>query len=269
MNETNTIESSSGRIKIQRDRTDTGKIPELSVLIPVHNEAENIAGLIGEIRATLDQRLDYEIVYVDDGSTDDTYKELLKASANCRNLRIVRHLNNCGQSTALCTAVRAARAPRVVTLDGDGQNDPADIPKLWARCTDGGPVEYMAVCGYRKRRQDTLVKRFSSRLANNFRKFVLKDATPDTGCGIKLFSRAAFLELPYFDHMHRFLPALFLRQGGRVISVEVNHRPRTRGQSHYGMANRLWIGLVDTFGVAWLQRRIKHPMIIEEKNNAN
>jgi len=252
----------------QGNKTDTGNTPELSVLVPVHNEAENISSLIGEIRATLDQLLDYEIVYVDDGSTDNTYEELLKAARDCRNLRIVRHRSNCGQSTALCTAVRAARADRVLTLDGDGQNDPADIPKLWTRSLEADPAENLVICGYRRRRQDTVVKKISSRLANRFRQFILKDATPDTGCGIKLFPRAAFLDLPYFDHMHRFLPALFLRQGNKVISVEVNHRPRTRGQSHYGMANRLWIGLVDTFGVAWLQRRIKYPAIVEEKNDS-
>jgi dolichol-phosphate mannosyltransferase len=267
--DTKGIEPSSARLKTVGVREDSRKTPELSVLVPVHNEAQNIAGLIGEIRKALDQLLDYEIVYVDDGSTDDTYGELLKAARECRNLRIVRHRKNCGQSTALCTAVRAARSARVVTLDGDGQNDPADIPKLWVRSSEAGPAENLVICGYRRRRQDTLVKKLSSRIANSFRQFILKDATPDTGCGIKLFHRAAFLELPYFDHMHRFLPALFLRQGGKPISVEVNHRPRTRGQSHYGMANRLWIGLVDTFGVAWLQRRVKHPRIVEEKNNEN
>ena len=254
-------------INAQGDKSDTGKAPALSVLVPVHNEAQNIAVLIGEIRKALDQLLAYEIIYVDDGSTDNTYGELLKAARDCSNLRIVRHRKNCGQSTALSSAVKAARAALVVTLDGDGQNDPADIPKLWARSSEAGSAENLVICGYRRRRQDTLVKKLSSRIANGFRQFILKDATPDTGCGIKLFRRAAFLELPYFDHMHRFLPALFLRQGGRAISVEVNHRPRIRGQSHYGMANRLWIGLVDTFGVAWLQRRMKHAKIIEEKNN--
>jgi len=245
----------------------SGTFPALSVLVPVHNEEENIAGLIGEIRTALDPLLEYEIIYVDDGSTDNTYGELQHVARECRNLRIVRHRNNCGQSTALCTAVRAARAPRVVTLDGDGQNDPADIPKLWARSSTSNHDEELVICGYRRRRQDTLMKKISSRLANRFRQFILKDATPDTGCGIKLFPRDAFLELPYFDHMHRFLPALFLRRRSRVISIEVNHRPRTRGESHYGMANRLWIGLVDTFGVAWLQRRMKHVEIVEEKNN--
>ena len=269
MDDTEGIEPSSARLKTAGKNEDSKRTPELSVLVPVHNEAQNIGALIGEIRKALDTLLDYEIIYVDDGSTDDTYGELLKASRECKNLRIVRHRNNCGQSTALCTAVKKARAARVVTLDGDGQNDPADIPKLWARSVETGSAENLVICGYRRRRQDTLVKKLSSRIANSFRQSVLKDATPDTGCGIKLFGRAAFLELPYFDHMHRFLPALFLRQGGKAISVEVNHRPRTRGQSHYGMANRLWIGLVDTFGVAWLQRRVKHPRIVEEKNNEN
>ena len=269
MDETKDIAPSPPLREAQKSNEETGETPELSVLVPVHNEALNIAALIGEIRAALDQLLDYEIVYVDDGSTDDTISELLKAAGDGKNLRIVRHRNNCGQSTALCTGVRAARAPHVVTLDGDGQNDPADIPKLWALSHDAGSAEQVMICGYRRRRQDSLVKKLSSRLANGFRQYILKDATPDTGCGLKLFPRAFFLELPYFDHMHRFLPALFLRQGGRVMSIEVNHRPRIRGQSHYGMANRLWIGLVDTFGVAWLQRRIKHPIIIEEKINEN
>jgi dolichol-phosphate mannosyltransferase len=266
MNDVKDIEPSSLRLHAQGYKTETGKSPQLSVLVPVHNEAQNIAGLIGEIRAALDQLLDYEIVYVDDGSSDDTYGELLKAAKDCKNLRIVRHRNNCGQSTALCTGVKAALAAHVVTLDGDGQNDPADIPKLWKHSAAAVSPGDLVICGYRRQRQDTWVKKLSSRLANNFRQFILKDATPDTGCGIKLFPRAAFLELPYFDHMHRFLPALFQRQGVKAISVEVNHRPRTRGQSHYGMANRLWIGLVDTFGVAWLQRRIKHPRIEEKKN---
>jgi len=248
---------------------DSRNRPELSVLVPVHNEALNIASLVGEIRSALDAMLDYEIVYVDDGSTDDTWGELLKAARECGKLRLVRHQNNCGQSTTLCTAVKAARADWVVTLDGDGQNDPADIPKLWARRQEYDKGQESCICGWRRQRQDNWLKRVSSRVANRFRQSILKDATPDTGCGIKLFPRELFLQVPYFDHMHRFLPALFLRQGGKVTSVEVNHRPRTRGQSHYGMGNRLWIGLVDTFGVAWLQRRVKHPTIIEESRNEN
>jgi glycosyltransferase involved in cell wall biosynthesis len=251
----------------QKNRGNTANTASLSVVVPVHNESQNIVSLVEEIHAALDQLLAYEIVYVDDGSSDDTGEKLRQAGSKWQNVRIVRHRNNCGQSTALSTGVRAACADWVVTLDGDGQNDPADIPKLWDKCTSSGRNQNLIICGYRRRRQDSLLKKISSRIANRFRQFILKDATPDTGCGIKLFSRAAFLKLPYFDHMHRFLPALFLRQGGKVISVEVNHRPRVRGQSHYGMANRLWIGLVDTFGVAWLQRRMKLPIITEEKNN--
>jgi dolichol-phosphate mannosyltransferase len=250
----------------QKNR-DAARTASLSVVIPVHNEARNIFPLVEEIHAALDQLLTYEIVYVDDSSSDDTMGKLREAESKWQNIRIVSHRNNCGQSTALCTGVRAAHSDWVVTLDGDGQNDPADIPKLWDKCTSSGRNEKLIICGYRRQRRDTWLKRISSRIANRFRQFILKDATPDTGCGIKLFSRAAFLKLPYFDHMHRFLPALFLRQGGAAVSVEVNHRPRTRGQSHYGMANRLWIGLVDTFGVAWLQRRMKLPIITEEKNN--
>lgn len=253
--------------EIEQHRGNSTNTTSLSVVVPVHNESQNIISLVEEIHGALDQLLAYEIIYVDDGSTDNTYEKLNEAGYKWQNMRVVRHRNNCGQSTALCTGVRAAYSDWVVTLDGDGQNDPADIPKLWDKCTSSGSHENLIICGYRRRRQDTWLKRISSRLANRFRQFILKDATPDTGCGIKLFSRTAFLKLPYFDHMHRFLPALFLRQGGSVISVEVNHRPRTRGQSHYGMTNRLWIGLVDTFGVAWLQRRMKLPIITEEKNN--
>lgn len=243
--------------------------PDLSVVIPVHNEAENISLLCKEIQVVLDGLMDYEIIYVDDCSTDNTYNEILRESEKCSYLRVIRHLQNCGQSTALLTGVKEARGEKIVTLDGDGQNDPADIPNLWQQLKKSEFPENLIVCGYRRHRHDSLLKKVSSRIANGFRQYILKDATPDTGCGIKMFSRAAFLELPYFDHMHRFLPALFLRNNGRVISVVVNHRPRTRGQSHYGMFNRLWIGLIDTFGVAWLQRRVKHPRIVEEKNNEN
>ena len=242
------------------------RIPDLSVVIPVHNEVENISVLCREIQTVLDGLLDYEIVYVDDGSSDNTYDEILRQAGKCSAIRVIRHRQNCGQSTALWTGVREARAEKIVTLDGDGQNDPADIPKLWQQWSNSNHAENLIVCGYRRQRHDTPLKKVSSRIANGFRQYILKDATPDTGCGIKMFSRAAFLELPYFDHMHRFLPALFIRNNGRAISVAVNHRPRTRGQSHYGMFNRLWIGLVDTFGVAWLQRRIKHPMISKEQN---
>ena len=171
-----------------------------------------------------------------------------------------RHRASCGQSAAIATGVRAARAPWSATLDGDGQNDPADIPALFAQAQAHavGPV---LVAGHRVNRRDTRVKQLSSRLANGVRAQLLKDATPDTGCGLKVFERAAFLALPHFDHMHRFLPALFIRAGGQVVSAPVNHRPRTRGRSNYGTFDRLWVGIVDLVGVAWLQRRAVRPVV--------
>lgn len=240
-------------------------LPELSVVVPVHNESANVGQLISEIGAVLATFGEYEIIYVDDASSDDTCRVLRALSHDCDRLRILRHRNNCGQSTAVRTGVKAARAAWVVTLDGDGQNDPADIPNLWAQRPQSlDPSVPYIICGHRQVRRDSAIKQVSSRLANAVRGALLKDVTPDTGCGIKLFPRQAFLELPYFDHMHRFLPALFLRQGGKVVSVPVNHRHRTRGKSHYGTLGRLWVGIFDMFGVAWLQRRMQHPMLLEE-----
>jgi dolichol-phosphate mannosyltransferase len=237
---------------------------DLSVVIPVRNEQDNIAALIAEIRAALDGRLDYEVVYVDDGSTDATAERLAAAQRDFPRLRVLRHAQSCGQSAALATGVRAARGAWIATLDGDGQNDPADIPKLWAMAQERDrPANLQLVAGWRRRRQDSWLKRLSSRIANAVRARLLKDATPDTGCGLKLFPRAVFLELPYFDHMHRFLPALVQRNGGRTVSVEVNHRPRTRGTSKYGVHNRLWVGIVDLIGVMWLQRRMRRPQVLE------
>ncbi len=178
-------------------------------------------------------------------------------------MRVVRHRESCGQSQAVATGVKAARAPIIATLDGDGQNDPADIPRLLNRLREE-PVESrdrLLVAGQRLKRRDTAVKRFSSQIANAVRGRLLGDHTPDTGCGLKLFTRAAFLDMPRFDHMHRFLPALMIRQGGHVVSLPVNHRPRERGRSKYGMWDRLWVGIVDLFGVMWLQSRATHPMI--------
>lgn len=233
---------------------------ELSVVVPVRNEQDNILPLIAEIRAALDGRLDYEVVYVDDGSTDATAERLAAAQRDFPRLRVLTHARSCGQSAALASGVRAARGAWIATLDGDGQNDPADIPKLWAvvHAADR-PGDLQLVAGWRRRRQDSWLKRLSSRIANGVRARLLNDATPDTGCGLKLFPRAVFLELPYFDHMHRFLPALVQRNGGRSVSVEVNHRPRTRGASKYGVHNRLWVGIVDLLGVMWLQRRMRRP----------
>jgi dolichol-phosphate mannosyltransferase len=236
--------------------------PALSVVVPVHDEADNVGPLIDEIRAALEGLAPFEVVVVDDGSDDATPRRLAALRARHPWLRALRHTCNAGQSTALATAVRAARAPLIVTLDGDGQNDPADIPGLlrrW-RLESAGPGPLLLV-GWRTRRRDTRLRRLSSRVANAVRGRLLGDRTPDTGCGLKLFDRATFLALPYFDHMHRFLPALVLRHGGRVVSVPVQHRPRQRGRSHYGVLDRLGVGLVDLAGVMWLRRRARVPAI--------
>ncbi len=236
----------------------------LSVVVPVKNEAENIEPLIREIVAAVSSLADHEIVYVDDGSTDTTLAELKRLAAELPQLRIVRHQTSCGQSTAITSGVLAARFDWIATLDGDGQNDPADIPALLARLRAAKPGENLhMLAGWRANRRDTWFRRFSSRVANGVRSSLLKDATPDTGCGLKVFSRATFLRLPYFDHMHRFLPALVQRHGGRVESVVVNHRPRERGTSKYGLHNRLWVGIVDLFGVMWLIRRAKKPVVLD------
>jgi dolichol-phosphate mannosyltransferase len=228
---------------------------ELSIVIPVRNEAPNVAPLVAEIRAALDGRIDYEIVYVDDGSADGTVAAIDQARAGFPALRGVRHRARAGQSAAIRSGVKAAAAPWIATLDGDGQNDPADIPRLWAMAREAPDAQHLLIAGRRAKRRDSAVKRLSSRIANGVRARMLGDDTPDTGCGLKLFSRALYLDLPFFDHQHRFLPALALREGGRVISVPVNHRPRERGTSNYGTLDRLWVGIVDLGGVMWLKRR--------------
>ena len=239
---------------------DADQPPLLSVVVPVRNEGANIRPLIEEIGAAL-RGVDHEIVYVDDGSTDDTPARLRDARAALPDTLVLRrHRMSCGQSAAVVTGIRAARGLFVATLDGDGQNDPADIPALLERA-QAADDPWLLVAGHRTQRRDTWVKRRTSRVANRVRAALLRDATPDTGCGLKLFRRAAFLELPCFDHMHRYLPALFIRAGGSVVSVPVNHRPRTRGRSNYGTLDRLWVGLFDLVGVAWLQRRWKRPQV--------
>ncbi len=229
----------------------------LSVVVPVRNEGPNIARLIAEIESAL-VSIPHEIVYVDDGSTDETPRILAQAAASAP-LTVRRHRTSCGQSAAIVTGVRAARGRWIATLDGDGQNDPADIPALFARARAASGL--VLIAGHRVTRRDTQVKRLASRLANGIRSRLLGDATPDTGCGLKLFRRDAFLDLPHFDHMHRYLPALFIRAGGRVESVPVNHRPRDRGLSNYGTLDRLWVGIFDLAGVYWLQRRGKQPVV--------
>jgi len=245
------------------DQHRTGPALDLSVVIPIKNEAENLAPLIAEIHAALDGLVPFEIVYVDDGSTDDSVPRLQAIQAGDPTLRLVRHAQSCGQSTAVRSGVKAAQGRWIATLDGDGQNDPADIPNLWRLAQAAPPGRPAIYCGHRTKRRDTLVKRLSSRFANGLRARLLGDATPDTGCGLKLFERAVFLELPYFNHMHRYLPALVLRLGGTVVSVEVNHRPRERGTSNYGTIDRALVGIVDLFGVMWLQRRAKVPVLLD------
>ena len=237
-------------------------MPQLSVVVPVHNERDNIVPLIEEIVAALRGRVALEIVYVDDASRDDSLAVLREARQRFPELRVLRHLSQSGQSTAVRTGVKAARGAWIATLDGDGQNDPADIPKLLA-ARDAGEAAVKCYAGWRVNRRDDALKRVSSKVANAVRSRILRDATPDTGCGLKLFEREAFLDLPYFDHMHRFLPALFQRAGWQVRSVPVNHRPRTRGVSKYGMWNRLWVGIVDLRGVGWLIRRAKRTAVEE------
>ena len=240
---------------------------ELSVVIPVLNEAGNIEPLLAEVVAALQGKFDYEIVYVDDASDDATPDELASARRRHPQLRVVTHRRTCGQSTALRSGVIAARGDWIATLDGDGQNDPADIPKLLEVARQAAATgQTVLVAGYRKRRQDSNVKRVSSRVANAVRSRLLGDATPDTGCGLKVFARADFLTLPYFDHMHRFLPALMQRAGGSVTSVEVNHRHRQRGASKYGTLDRLAVGVVDLLGVMWLQRRARIPEANEARD---
>lgn len=237
---------------------------DLSIVIPVKNEAENVASLAGEIRAALDGLVEYEILYVDDGSSDATAAEVSRLAAKTPQIRLLRHTRNCGQSAAIRTGVRAAQAAWIATLDGDGQNDPADIPKLW-RLLRHAPEELaLMIAGCRGERRDNWSKRLASGVANAVRARLLGDHTPDAGCGLKLFPRSLFLDLPYFDHMHRFLPALVLREGGTVRSVPVNHRPRRRGRSKYGVLDRLGVGIVDLFGVMWLKRRAAHPGLFSE-----
>ncbi|TLX22582.1 glycosyltransferase family 2 protein [Thermomonas fusca] len=228
--------------------------PQLSVVVPVHNEEDNLAPLAGEIVAALRGRIDFEIVYVDDASRDATLARLRELQATTPELRVVRHLTNAGQSTAVRNGVKAARAPWIATLDGDGQNDPADIPNLLAK-RDASPEAVKLFAGWRVNRQDSGSKRWASKFANAIRARLLRDATPDTGCGIKLFAREAFLDLPYFDHMHRYLPALMQRAGWQTVSVPVNHRHRTAGVSKYNNLGRAMVGIKDLFGVSWLIQR--------------
>ncbi|HVN42372.1 MAG TPA: glycosyltransferase family 2 protein, partial [Steroidobacteraceae bacterium] len=229
---------------------------ELSVVVPVCNEADNVRPLAREICTALRDRHAFEVLFVDDGSEDGTVRAVLEArAAGLPEIRLIRHEVRCGQSAAVASGVRAAVAPWIATLDGDGQNDPADVPRLLATAREGAARRLGLVIGHRTVRRDRWLRRVSGRVANAVRGWLLGDETPDSGCGIKVFRREAFLDLPRFDHMHRFMPALFRRAGYEVASVPVNHRERTRGRSKYGLHNRLWVGIVDLIGVMWLMRR--------------
>ncbi len=233
-----------------------------SVVIPVKDEAANIHHLLDEIRTVVRSRgCECEVIVVDDGSSDETLAVLRaikrEHAADTPPLVIVRNPHNLGQSTSILMGARQARFPWIVTLDGDGQNDPADIPKLLERAASDPNIALIA--GQRTKRRDSLNKRLASRIANRIRAALLRDGTPDTGCGLKLIRRDVLLALPYFNHMHRYLPALVRRQRGRIELVGVNHRHRTEGRSKYGTLDRLWVGIWDLMGVMWLMRRNRLP----------
>ena len=235
--------------------------PELSVVIPVYNEAEAIIPLVREVSAVLGSKIRHEIIIVDDGSIDETSNALIQLMHDPGlQLRLIQHVSNCGQSAAIQTGIQSARTPWIATLDGDGQNDPADIFRLLNERDIARNPELKLVCGCRMKRHDNIIRRLSSRVANAVRSKIMQDSTPDTGCGLKLIHRATFLGLPFFDHMHRFIPALMKRQGAGMISVEVSHRPRKTGTSKYSINNRLWAGIVDLFGMLWLIRRGSSPI---------
>lgn len=234
----------------------------LSIVIPVFNERDNIAPLVHEVVRHLRGRVQFEIVCVDDRSDDDTREVLAALRAEVPELRAFAHAARCGQSAAIRSGVRRALGPWIATLDGDGQNDPADIPKL-LDARDAAEAEVKLFAGWRVSRQDSGSKRWASRWANRIRQWLLRDNTPDTGCGIKLFERAAFLDLPYFDHMHRYLPALMQRAGWKTVSVPVSHRARGAGQSKYTNVGRALVGVRDLLGVAWLIQR-SHVVVTDE-----
>jgi len=236
----------------------------LSVVVPVKDEAGNVVPLAREIAAALKAEKNYEIIFVDDGSTDATAAELVAMKPSLP-LRVLAHARNLGQSRALRTGIRAARSELIVTLDGDGQNDPADIPNLLALFrAEGANPAFAMVAGERAKRQDTWKKRLASRLANKLRRSLLNDSANDTGCGLKVFRREAFLALPYFDHMHRYLITLMQREGYAIRFVRVGHRPRGTGKSKYGVIDRALVGVRDLLGVMWLKRRFRGPAETKE-----
>jgi dolichol-phosphate mannosyltransferase len=240
----------------------------ISVIVPVMNEEGNLASLVSEIASASTRAPITEIIYVDDGSTDNTYDVLKVLMSQFPMLRVLKHDRRCGQSTALLTGIRASTNNVIVTLDGDGQNDPADIPTVYdlykSETINGTKV---MITGRRKKRQDSFARRFASRFANRLRAYLLKDKTPDTGCSLKMFARVDYMNLPFFNHMHRFLPALMVRDGIKLAHVDVSHRARLTGVSKYTNFNRAIVGISDLMGVMWLQRRPNGLPIVSEFKN--
>ena len=240
-------------------------INNISIVIPVLNEERNIINLITEIKKNLEKKIKYEIIIVDDGSSDNTYNVLLKYLKKNKKVLVFKHKKNYGQSVSLRTGIMQTSSNYIVTLDGDGQNDPRDILKLLKNFeTD---KEFMMVIGNRVKRIDNFARRLASRTAFKIRKFILKDETPDTGCAIKVFKKEDFLKLPFFNHIHRFLPFLFNSFKGKVISIQVNHRARINGYSKYSNFQRFLVGISDIFGVIWLRKRSKWPINYAKANN--
>lgn len=232
---------------------------DLSVVVPVYNESENVGLLVQEIAQALDGT-PYEMIFVNDRSSDDTEVVLKELKKTYPTLRALSHIENAGQSRSIRTGILAAKSPVIATLDGDGQNDPADIPALFAQYSRKDAPENLALVGGRRaKRKDSWAKRFASRFGNGVRKKLLKDNADDTGCGLKVFSREVFLLLPYFDHIHRYIPALILREGYVAEYVDVNHRHREFGVSKYTNFGRLRVSIADLRGVMWLNRRLKNP----------
>jgi dolichol-phosphate mannosyltransferase len=244
--------------------TPASAVPDVSIVVPVRNEADNVGPLIAEIFRALDGRFACEVIFVNDGSTDATDERLRAEMAQRKNLRQLKHATSCGQSAAVRSGVRAARGKLVATLDGDGQNDPAFLPALITALGDTDSSRIGLVAGQRVGRKDTGFKKLQSRIANAVRDAVLRDGTRDTGCGLKAFRRDAFLALPYFDGLHRFLPALMRREGFDIAYVDVVDRPRRAGVSNYGLFDRLWVGIMDLCGVWWLIRRKRAVPVVTE-----
>lgn len=236
----------------------------ISVVVPMLNEAENAASLISEILEAAKHCPIAEIVIVNDASTDRTPEVVLGLKQQYPQIRLVSHSARAGQSAGNRTGIIYAKGPLIVTMDGDGQNNPADIPKLYHKYTETPHARMILVAGQREKRIDSLLKKFTSRMGNGIRRTLLQDGVRDTGCSLKLFRRDDFLMLPFFNHMHRFLPALFLREHGTIALVDVSHRSREAGVSKYGFWDRLWAGIFDIFGVLWLKARAPKNISIEE-----